>query len=245
MAAEPVIAIIPARLESVRFPRKALADATGTPLVVHVAQNSRAMGLFDRVVVASDSDEIHNAVVGHGFESILTRPTHPNGTSRLAESVDLLELPDEAIVVNVQGDEPELEAGIVSAAVGALTTSGCPVATASVELPPGLEADPNVVKVCVDQSGQAMYFSRSPIPASRDGEPIPRRRHVGLYVYRAAFLRSYPSLEPTPLERAESLEQLRVLEHGHRIAVAAWDGDAPEGIDTPEQYERFVSRLGR
>jgi len=240
--AEPVIAIIPTRLESVRFPRKALAGETGLPLTVHVAQNARAMPAVSRVIIATDSDEIEDAVRSHGFEVVRTRKDHPNGTSRIAEAVDTLALPDEAIVVNVQGDEPELESGIVEASVEALRSSGCPVSTASAPLGDDEASNPNIVKVCTDVRGRALYFSRSVIPASRDGLAMTRRRHIGLYVYRASFLREFVKLEPTPLEIAEHLEQLRVLEHGHPIAVSFWEGEAPAGIDTPEQYEAFVQR---
>lgn len=237
------VAIIPARLGSTRFPRKALADRTGRALVLHVADAAARAGSVARVVVATDGQEILAAAQRSGVEAVLTGE-HPNGTSRLNEAAQRLNLPDDAVIVNVQGDEPEIDPAIIDAAVHALGAHD--MATVASPIPAGSAEfhDPNVVKVVLRTDGGALYFSRAPIPLDRDGDaPASARplRHVGLYVYRRAFLRLYASLAPTPLEQAEKLEQLRALEHGRTIAVAVRES-SHAGIDTPEQYEAFVRR---
>lgn len=236
--------IIPARLGSTRFPEKVLASGTGRPLIAHVWEAARRAGCAARVVVAADDPRIAEACKGFGAECFMTRPDHPNGTSRLAEASTLLSLGDSEVVVNVQGDEPELDPVLIDAAVGALASTGAEVATVASPInDPRLHADPHIVKVVLRLDSTALYFSRAPIPLNRDAGATPPRllRHVGLYAYSAGFLRRYASLSPTPLEQAEKLEQLRVLEHGFRIAVAV-RGSNHEGIDTPEQYARFVAR---
>jgi 3-deoxy-manno-octulosonate cytidylyltransferase (CMP-KDO synthetase) len=243
--ANPVVAIIPARLGSTRFPGKMLASATGRPLVQHVREAAlRARGI-SRVVVATDSDEIAAAVRGFGGEAVLTSATHTNGTSRLAEAASILGLEDGAIVVNVQGDEPELDPGLIDLAIATLVESGADVATVASPFGEGQDpADPNIVKVVLDGRGRALYFSRSLIPHDRDASGACGARplkHVGLYAYSFGFLRRYVSLPETPLECTEKLEQLRVLEHGHTIAVAVAEAHHV-GIDTPGQYEAFVRR---
>lgn len=242
-----IVAIIPARMASTRFPGKMLAAETGTPLIVHVAQAAAKATSLSRVVVAADDSRILDAVRARGTECVLTSPDHPNGTSRLAEAADQLGLDSDTIVVNVQGDEPEIEPSVIDAAVGALRSHPhAAVSTVAAPLAPGDDpANPNIVKVVCRRDGTAMYFSRSRLPYVRDPQPaglVVPLRHVGLYCYRRAFLATYRSLEPTPAERAESLEQLRVLEHGYAIAVAVVSDAGNAGIDTPEQYAAFVAR---
>lgn len=238
------VAIIPARLGSTRFPRKALAAETGRALVVHVAEAAARAGSVGRVVIATDGEEILAVAQRAGVEAVMTGE-HPNGTSRLNEAAQKLGLPDDAVIVNVQGDEPEIDPGIIDAAVAAL--GGREMATVASPMTVGGAEwrDPNVVKVVLRRDGTAMYFSRAAIPHDRDGgapEDARPLRHVGLYVYRRGFLRTYAALAPTPLEDAEKLEQLRVLEHGHAIAVAVC-ASSHAGIDTPEQYAAFVARF--
>lgn len=242
-----IVAIIPARLGSTRFPGKVLADKTGMPLIVHVCQAAAGAKSLDRVIVATDDARVMEAARAGGFEAVLTSAEHANGTSRLAEAASVLRLGARDIVVNVQGDEPEIEPAFIDAAVRALRKSDSPMATVGVPFAADEDAaNPNLVKVVVRADGQAMYFSRALIPFRRDagvvggdGAPI---KHVGLYVYRRPFLKTYLGLAPAPSERAEMLEQLRALHHGHGIAVAICEGRTYGGIDTPEQYEAFVAR---
>ncbi len=242
------IAIIPARMASTRFPGKPLADATGKPMIQHVYEQAiKAKGL-DGLAVATDDDRIAQAVRRFGGQAILTRPDHPNGTSRLAEAAATLGLEPDDCVINVQGDEPELDPRLIEKAADTLRASPCPVATIAMQCDAGDEGNPNVVKVVCRGDGRALYFSRACVPFDRNRRPagIERFRHVGLYAYRYSFLVRYPALNPTPLEQAEQLEQLRVLEHGHDIAVSIVRGiPSPAGIDTPEQYEAFVARQPR
>jgi 3-deoxy-manno-octulosonate cytidylyltransferase (CMP-KDO synthetase) len=244
-----VVGVVPARLASSRFPEKVLASETGKPLVVHVLEQARKARSLGRVVVAADHPRIVAAVEQHGGQAVLTREDHPNGTSRLAEvAAKLAESPDD-IFVNVQGDEPEIEPETIDAAVELLRSSPwADVATvASPFAPDESPDDPNLVKVVLGTGGRALYFSRAPIPFHRDaakGAP-PRAkplRHVGLYAYRAGFLPVFLGWPPSALEETESLEQLRVLEHGRGIAVAIRDVRS-QGIDTPEQYAAFVRRF--
>jgi len=239
------VAIIPARLGSTRFPEKVLASATGRTLIQHVYERARLAACVQRVVVAADDPRIARAVEGFGGECVMTSARHPNGTSRLAEAAGLLGLAEDVIVVNVQGDEPELDPALIDAGVGALVETGAEAAT--VASPFAAHEDPenpNIVKAVVDARGLAMYFSRACIPypgrAEADAAARPLK-HVGLYVYRVGFLRRYVALAPTPLEQTEKLEQLRVLEHGYRMAVAIMESHH-HGIDTPEQYAGFVER---
>jgi 3-deoxy-manno-octulosonate cytidylyltransferase (CMP-KDO synthetase) len=240
---DAVVGIIPARLASTRFPGKVLADRTGIPLVQHVRQSALRARRLDRLVVATDDHCVVRAVESFGGEAILTRADHPNGTSRIAEAASILGLDASAIVVNIQGDEPEIEPHAVDAAVDALLASNAPVATVATPLTPDENHDdPNLVKVVVAADGHAIYFSRARIPFPRPGgTPVAPLKHVGLYAYRRDFLDRYLRLDPTPLERCEVLEQLRVLEHGFRIAVAVTLVRS-QGIDTPEQYDAFVRR---
>lgn len=237
------VAIIPARLASTRFPRKVLADATGMPLIWHVYERAKLAPSVSRVVIATDAQEVADVVRARGGEVVMTSVDHPNGTSRLAEAAATLGLAPDQIVVNVQGDEPELDPSAIDHAVAAIQKTGAPVATVATPLESAADAaNPAIVKVVLRLDGTALYFSRAMIPFDRDASgaagPL---RHLGLYVYRAGFLARYVQLEPTPLERTEMLEQLRILEHGHAIAVAVV-ATRGEGIDTPEQYAAFVAR---
>jgi 3-deoxy-manno-octulosonate cytidylyltransferase (CMP-KDO synthetase) len=239
--------IIPARYASSRFPGKPLADLAGKPMVVHVCERAAKSGAAG-VHVATDDARIAEAVRAHGHRAILTRADHPSGTDRLAEAARRLKLGDREIVVNVQGDEPLIDPALVRACAELLgARPECAVSTAA--HPIGTVADftnPNVVKVVVDAAGRALYFTRAPVPWWRDAygsgvhalpEPPPLR-HVGLYAYRAGFLRRFPALAPAPLERTEALEQLRVLWHGERIAVHVTHDVPGAGVDTPEDLAR-------
>jgi 3-deoxy-manno-octulosonate cytidylyltransferase (CMP-KDO synthetase) len=249
------VVIVPARLASTRLPRKPLADIGGVPMVVRVARTAVASGA-ERVTVAADSVEIVDACSAHGVEALLTRADHASGTDRLAEAVEHLGLADDALVVNVQGDEPLMPAAVVRRVADALAQrSDCAIATACHPLHDAAEFfSPNVVKVVTDANGRALYFSRAPIPWSRDAfaadrdrlpPGLPARRHVGLYAYRAGFLRRFPQLPPASLEQHESLEQLRALAHGFGIAVIELPEALPPGVDTPEDLERVRELLLR
>ena len=236
----PATAVIPARYASTRLPGKVLLDRTGKPLIQHVFENVRRARQVDRVIVATDDERIVEAVQRFGGEAVMTRSDHPNGTSRIAEVTGRIE---SALIVNVQADEPEIEPELIDLAIQTLKdSSSCVVSTlgspfASDEDP----SDPNIVKVVMGPDGRALYFSRAVIPNDRGGQVAQPLKHVGLYVYRRDFLMKYVTLPATPLEQAESLEQLRVLEHGYDIAVAIAKVST-HGIDTPEQYEAFVQR---
>ena len=240
------IAVIPARRASTRLPDKPLADIAGKPMVVRVAERALASGAT-RVLVATDDAAIGAACAAAGFEAMLTRPDHPSGTDRLAEVATRLGLPDTTIVVNVQGDEPLIDPALIAACARELeAASDCAIATAChVITDPAEVFNPNVVKVVRDAAGRALYFSRAPIPWDRAHyaerrvpEPISALRHIGLYAYRAGFLKTYPTLPAAPIEGLEALEQLRALWHGVRIAVFEVAGALPAGVDTPEDLER-------
>ena len=237
-------------MASTRFPGKPLAADTGRAMVLHVVDRARAAKLVDRVIVAAPDPEIIDVVIQDGAEAMLTGDDHPNGTSRLAEVVTRLagEIPPGSIVVNVQGDEPELDPGAIDAVITALETDPeADMATIAAPWDPVDDPeDPSIVKVVRSTQGRAMYFSRSRIPFVRDlrdraSESSAPLRHVGLYAYRIEFLARFAAWPESPLERLESLEQLRVLENGGSIAVAIHPASGP-GIDTPEQYAAFVSR---
>ncbi len=249
------LAIIPARMASTRLPGKPLLAETGKPLIQHVVENAQRAASLDRVVVAAEDQAILDAVESFCGEVVKTRE-HPNGTSRIAEALTMLD-DDHDIVVNVQGDEPEISPAVIDALVaGIAADTEAPMATLCTRFADDEDpTNPNIVKLVRDARGRAMYFSRSLIPFDRDAggvsakpQAAPGRaywKHPGLYAYRRGFLLNvYPTLPPTPLEELEKLEQLRVLEHGHAIAVIeATPGSAPEpGIDTPEQYAAFVAR---
>ena len=238
-----VVAVIPARWASVRFPGKPLALLAGKPVIVHVCEQAKKAKHVQRIIVATDDPRIADVVTAAGFEARLTRADHVNGTSRIAEVAASLSAD---IIVNVQGDEPRIEPELIDLAIEALIKAGpsVPVSTVASPFMPGEDVnDPNLVKVAVGAHGRALYFSRSRIPFHRVGatnavEPL---KHVGLYVYRREFLPIFLALAPTPLELTEQLEQLRVLENGHAIAVAI--GNARfHGVDTPQQLEKLETR---
>lgn len=248
----PATVIIPARMASERFPGKMLAADTGWPLVRHAWEQARKASRPHRIVIATDDQRIADAAARFGAECVMTSPDHPNGTSRIAEAARALGLADhsagEGVIVNVQGDEPELEPELIDRAVAALERAGASMATIASPMAADEDpADPNIVKVAcaIPQDGiaLALYFSRAPIPWPRDPAPTPARplKHIGLYTYTAEFLQTYISLPPAPLEQIEKLEQLRVLEHGFAVAVAICPARS-RGIDTPEQYAAFVQR---
>lgn len=245
--------LIPARLASSRLPNKPLADIAGLPMVVRVAHQARKSAAT-RVVVAADSEAIVNACQAHGIDAVLTRADHPSGSDRLAEACEKLGLDGNDMVVNVQGDEPLIDPALIDAVADVLAnapaasmgTAAHPIATREDYL------NPNVVKVVCNATGLAHYFSRAPIPFHRDqanaqwwseNSDFAPLRHVGIYAYKAGFLRSFPSLTPAPTEAVESLEQLRALWHGHDIAVHITQHAPGAGVDTPEDLERVRTLL--
>jgi 3-deoxy-manno-octulosonate cytidylyltransferase (CMP-KDO synthetase) len=246
--------IVPARLASTRLPDKPLADIGGAPMVVRVAQRA-ALSAARAVVVATDHASIADACAAHGVRALMTRADHASGSDRLAEACEQLGLDGDAVVLNVQGDEPLIEPALIDACAALLAErTDCVMATAAHAIESLADyANPNVVKVVLDSRHRALYFSRAPLPWRRDGngpgpdelrtlpEPPPLR-HVGLYAYRAGFLRRFPTLPMAPLERTEALEQLRVLWHGERIAVHVAAQAPGPGVDTPDDLER-VRRL--
>lgn len=248
------IVLIPARYASSRLPGKPLADLGGRPMVVRVAERARESGAT-RVVIATDDVRIAEAARAHGVDVVLTRAEHATGTDRLAEAAALLALEDDAIVVNVQGDEPLLDGALIRRVAALLAERpDAALATACHPIDDADEAfNPNVVKVVLDQAGYALYFSRATIPWARaefagGGRTIPAGlplyRHYGLYAYRVAFLRAFPSLASAPIERFEALEQLRALWHGYRIVVEITTGTPAPGVDTEEDLARVRKLLG-
>lgn len=245
--------LIPARLASSRLPGKPLADIGGKPMVVRVAERVASAGA-DRVVVAADDERILIACAEHGVQAVMTDASHPSGSDRLAQACAILGLDGDDLIVNVQGDEPLIDPALVRRCADLLMARGdCVMST--VAHPIHERADylnPNVVKVVLDAQQRALLFSRAPLPCWRDGPdgglpalPLspPALRHVGLYGYRAAFLRRFPQLSPAPLELCEALEQLRVLWHGERIAVHVAEQAGEAGVDTPEDLARVRARF--
>ena len=231
-------AIIPARLAATRLPNKPLAEIAGKPMIQHVYERASRARNFTAVLVATPDQEIMNAVAAFGGRAVLTSPDHRTGTDRVAEAA--AHLPESVtVVVNVQGDEPLLDPATIEAVAAPLLADDSLVMVSLMcPLPVGRESDPNAVKVVVDANGFALYFSRSPIPYRRNPDaPYALRLHVGLYAYRRDFLPVVTRLQATPLELAESLEQLRVLESGYRIRMVESDR-APESVDTPEDLQR-------
>ena len=242
------IAVVPARMASTRLPDKPLVDICGEPMVVRTARRALASDA-SRVLVATDDTRIQAAAIDHGIESLLTRADHPSGTDRLAEVAEQLVLDDDAVLVNVQGDEPLIDPSLIDAVArllhdepqAAMATCACPFTEAQAFF------DPNAVKVVCNAAGHALYFSRAPIPWARNAFAESRAQlpdmlgalhHIGLYAYRAGFLRRFRSLPQGPLEKWESLEQLRALENGHVIAVHVTRTTPAPGVDTPEDLER-------
>jgi 3-deoxy-manno-octulosonate cytidylyltransferase (CMP-KDO synthetase) len=235
--------VIPARFGSTRFPAKILASATGKPLVQHVVDQVLKCRRVRQVIVATDDKRIVEALRPFGTTTIMTSASHQSGTDRIAEVAKSLSDP---IIINVQGDEPEIEPQIVDGLIGLLAEKpAAAMATAVTRFPAGQDVtNPNLVKAVVSLEGRAMYFSRSPIPYQREPNSADRAAyylHLGIYAYRREFLLDFASWPQTPLEQAEKLEQLRALELGHQIRVLVVER-ATHGIDTPEQYEAFVKR---
>ena len=252
--------VIPARYASSRFPGKPLADIGGTPMVVRVAERAAKSGAA-RVIVATDDARIAAAVEDHGFHAMMTRRDHATGTDRIAEVAAKLRLAANAIVVNVQGDEPLIAPALIRRVAenlaahraAAIATAACPITKARDM------ANPNVVKVTLDRNGYALYFSRAPIPWARDAfspdmfargirtlpRALPALRHLGIYAYRCSFLRAYTRLKPAAIEQFEALEQLRALAHGYRISVAMTSAAPHPGIDTPADLQRLRRSLAR
>ena len=245
--ATPFTVLIPARLASSRLPDKPLADICGKPMVVQVALRAALSGAT-RVVVACDDARIQQACTEHAVHAVLTGKHHVSGSDRLAEACELLGLQGDDVVVNVQGDEPLIEPALIQRVAALLAKrSDCVMSTAAHPLANVAEyLNTNVVKVVLDAASRALYFSRAPLPWWRDGHaggvhqlphPAPLR-HLGLYAYRAGFLRNFPSLTVAPVESCEALEQLRVLWHGHRIVVQVEDHGPGPGVDTPQDLAR-------
>jgi 3-deoxy-manno-octulosonate cytidylyltransferase (CMP-KDO synthetase) len=253
------VAIIPARFGSTRFPGKIVACDTGKPLVQHVVERARKARHLRDIIVATDDRRIIDCLRPFGTTCVLTSPSHQSGTDRIAEVARGLA---DTIVVNIQGDEPEIDAQTIDDLILHLEDTGDDMATAATAFPPGADPnDPNLVKVVVGLDGTALYFSRSAIPFDRDAAQRASRDssaksnggsteenqptyylHQGIYAYRREFLLTFASWDPTPLEQIEKLEQLRVLEHGRAIHVLMTTR-AVHGIDTPQQYEEFVKRF--
>jgi len=244
--------IIPARYASTRLPGKPLLDIAGKPMIMRVVERAQQSGA-KRVVVATDDIRIYEAVTAGGAEAMMTRPDHPSGTDRLAETVTRLGLKDDEIVVNLQGDEPLMPPDLirdVSVALAAhpmaVMATACHAITDRAEF-----MNPNVVKVVTDCEGFALYFSRAPIPWPRDvmsgqrSDPIRAFRHIGLYAYRAGFIGDYAAWPACPPETTESLEQLRVLWHGEKIAVVEATEAPAAGVDTPDDLERVRAIYAR
>jgi len=242
MAAMTAVGVIPARYGASRFPGKPLAKIAGLPMVQRVWEGSRRAKSLRTVIVATDDERIARAARGFGAEVVMTGTAHPTGTDRLAEVAAAL---DDEIVVNVQGDEPLIEGFVIDAAVEALLAAPeVPMATVVHAAEESALDDPNRVKVVLDRRGDALYFSRSRIPALREASQAHRYwQHVGLYAYRRPFLLEFVALERRPAERAESLEQLRALEHGHRIRCAVVEGWRSLPVDVPEDVARVEARL--
>lgn len=248
--------VVPARYASTRLPAKPLLDLGGKPMVARVAERALLSGA-EEVWVATDHADVLAAAEGHGLSVMLTRTDHPTGTDRLAEVVETQGWDDDTIVVNVQGDEPLIDPDLVARTARQLAESGADIATVAHPISCATDFfNPNVVKVVCSAAGDALYFSRAPIPYARDHfasvsgkESLPAGmtalRHIGLYAYRGRFLRAYARLAPSPLEGVEALEQLRALWHGFRISVLVSDHLPMPGVDTPEDAARMQEWFGK
>ncbi|MFV5215098.1 3-deoxy-manno-octulosonate cytidylyltransferase [Azonexus caeni] len=248
--------VIPARYASSRLPAKPLLDLGGKPMVVRVAERARLAGA-EEVWVATDHPEVRAACEAHEVAALMTRADHATGTDRLAEVVAQRGWSNETIVVNVQGDEPLIEPEVIVHTARQLAVSGADIATVAHPIAePADFFNPNVVKVVCRADGDAAYFSRAPVPYARDHfaregggtslpDGLPALRHVGLYAYRASFLKAYAGLAVAPTEQFEALEQLRALWHGYRISVALVDAAPAPGVDTPEDAERMRKLFDR
>lgn len=239
-----VIACIPARYGSTRFAAKVLARDTGKYLIQHTYERACQARLLERVVIATDDERVFEAARSFGGEAVMTSAEHQSGTDRIAEAVRDI---DTEIVVNLQGDEPEIDPDNIDYLAELLIAhADVPMATLAAQFSRAEQvSDPNIVKVVLDRGGRAIYFSRSPIPYDREkagiGELSQYLRHLGIYAYRKEFLLKYTTLPQTPLEKIEKLEQLRALENGYPILVGMVQHTC-DGIDTPEQYAAFVAR---
>lgn len=227
--------VIPARYASSRFPGKPLADLSGRPMVVRVCERAAASGAAG-VYVATDDERIAAAVRAAGYSALQTRADHPSGTDRVAEAARALGLGEQEIVVNLQGDEPLMAPGLIARVAAALEADREAAMATACHPAEGDVSNPNVVKVVLDARNRALYFSRAQIPYPREAGAR-CYRHAGIYAYRVGFLLSFAALEPSPLEKAEALEQLRALWHGHRIAVVVSEEGIPPGVDTPGDLE--------
>ncbi|MBK4724022.1 3-deoxy-manno-octulosonate cytidylyltransferase [Pantoea agglomerans] len=244
------VAIIPARFASTRLPGKPLVDIHGKPMVVHVMERALESGA-ERVIVATDNQDVARAVEAAGGEVCMTRPDHQSGTERLAEVIDHYQFPDDTVIVNVQGDEPMIPPVIIRQVADNLASSSAGMATLAVPIESAEEAfNPNAVKVVRDANGYALYFSRATIPwdrerfaASRDTIGDHFLRHIGIYGYRAGFVRRYVRWEASPLEHIELLEQLRVLWYGEKIHVDVAKAIPSVGVDTPEDLLRVRAAM--
>jgi 3-deoxy-manno-octulosonate cytidylyltransferase (CMP-KDO synthetase) len=259
----PFVVVIPARFASSRLPGKPLADIGGKPMIVRVAEQARSSGA-QAVYVATDHDDVRDAALANGIDTVMTSRAHASGTDRIAEVSRSLAFDPDAIVVNVQGDEPLIAPDLIADVAALLASDGVAVMSTACHAIRAAEEmfNPNVVKVALDANGGALYFSRAPIPWARDAfaksfqqvpgkrpARLPRKfpcyRHVGIYAYRASFLARFATLAPAPLEQCEALEQLRALWHGYRIAVSIRT-DVPEaGVDTPEDLVRVRRKFAR
>ena len=249
------VVVIPARYASSRFPGKPLADVAGKPMVVRVAERARKSGAAE-VLVATDHADIAAAVEAAGYDAVMTRRDHASGTDRIAEVARRRAFSPRTIVVNVQGDEPLIDPALIRRVAENLAAHReAQIATACHPLRDAADlANPNVVKVALDRAGYALYFSRAPIPFARDAfahgmralpRGLPAYRHLGIYAYRASFLREFSRLKAVAIERFEALEQLRALAHGYRISVAVTRAASAPGIDTPEDLQRVQALLAR
>jgi len=248
--------VIPARYASTRLPGKPLLDLGGKPMVVRVSERARLSGA-EEIWVATDHPEVHAVAEAYEVAALMTRSDHPTGTDRLAEVVEQRGWRGDTIIVNVQGDEPLIEPEVILQTARQLAASGADIATVAHPICDAADFfNPNVVKVVCRADGDAAYFSRAPIPYARDhfarengGETLPdgfpAYRHVGLYAYRASFLKAYAGLSVAPTEQFESLEQLRALWHGYRISVVLIDAAPAAGVDTPEDAERMRKLFDR
>ncbi|AIW14456.1 3-deoxy-manno-octulosonate cytidylyltransferase [Vibrio tubiashii] len=244
--------VIPARYQSTRLPGKPLADICGKPMIQWVYEQAIQAGA-DKVIVATDDSRVEQAIEAFGGQVCMTSPNHESGTERLAEVVEKMAIPDDHIIVNVQGDEPLIPPSIITQVAENLANSQAPMSTLAVEISDEAEVfNPNAVKVLTDKDGYAMYFSRATIPWDRDSFADdakiikqPLMRHIGIYAYRAGFINTYINWEPTALEKIECLEQLRVLWYGEKIHVEVAKEAPAAGVDTPEDLEVVRSIIAK
>ena len=237
-----IIAMIPARYASTRLPGKPLLAETGKPMIQHVVDAVRQADVLDEIIVATDDLRIAEAVEAFGTRTVMTNEDCPSGTDRLAEAAEILGLDDDDIILNVQGDEPDMPPACLELLVDLLQSSGLEMATLATPMTSEMADDPNKVKVVLDRGGRALYFSRAKIPFDRDDTGQAQHLlHLGIYGYSVGFLKRYNAMEPTAAESVEKLEQLRALENGCSIIVGVVNYDG-HGIDTPEDYAAFVER---